>query len=119
MGMEYGIRFNQQQAQSDQQWEQWIMDSLHARLVPLLKDDQDHQVAYDHGKLAILQDDEKWPDVLNAYFITSDGDLEGTVNGERYLYLISYAGRALDGPWLQAIDELMEELMPGAVREEL
>jgi hypothetical protein len=119
MGMEYGIRINELKAELQSEREQQIMDMLYSRLAGVLSADPTYWIAYDNQKLAILQEDEKWPDIMNVYIDTSQGELEGTVIGERYLYIVSYAGRALAAPWLQAIDEQMEQLVPGAVREEL
>ncbi len=122
MGMEYGVRIKSGAIAPDPKLEQAIMDGLYSRLALVLADDPDYWIEYDQGKLAILRDDEKWPDILNTYIDeASGGELEGIISGERYLYIISYedARTALAAPWFTAIDEVVSELVPGSVREEL
>lgn len=120
MGMEYGVRIKSGAIEPDPKLEQAIMDELYSRLALVLADDPDYWIEYEQGKLAILQNNEKWPDVMNAYIDQASGEeLEGISIGERYLYIISYAGSALAAPWLAAIDEVISELVPGSIREEL
>ncbi|MFD1888563.1 hypothetical protein [Paenibacillus wenxiniae] len=120
MGMEYGVRIKNGAIAPDRKQEQVIMDKLYSRLAIVLNHDPDYRIKYDQGKLAILQDDEKWPDVMNTYIDeASGGELAGIIGGERYLYIISYTGSALAVRWFAAIDEVMSELVPGSVREEL
>ncbi|WP_322922640.1 hypothetical protein [Paenibacillus campi] len=119
MGLEYGIRIGHTNTASDGKQAEWLLDMLHSRLVFAFGNDETYRIVYHHHQLTVLQQYDRWPEVLEISLEYSRGELEGTVAGERYVYILCHIGGSLVQPLLAVVDDVLKQFLPGTVREEL